>query len=99
MRLSRRPEDRVDRAVLDHPAALHHRDPVRHLGDHAHVVRDQQHRHAIALLQRPEQPRDLAWVVTSKAVVGSSAMSTCGWQDSAIAISARWRMPPLSWKG
>ncbi|MEZ5906321.1 MAG: hypothetical protein R3C69_14920 [Geminicoccaceae bacterium] len=35
---SRRPEDRVDRAVLDHPAALHHRDPVRHLGDHAHVA-------------------------------------------------------------
>ena len=36
-------------------------------------------------------------VVTSRAVVGSSAMSRVGWQDSAMAIMARWRRPPLSW--
>ena len=36
-------------------------------------------------------------VVTSSAVVGSSAISRVGWQDSAIAIMARWRRPPLSW--
>ena len=36
-------------------------------------------------------------VVTSSAVVGSSAISSVGWQDSAIAIIARWRSPPLSW--
>ena len=36
-------------------------------------------------------------VVTSSAVVGSSAISRVGWHDSAIAIMARWRRPPLSW--
>ena len=35
-----------------------------------------------------------AWMVTSSAVVGSSAMSTRGSLDSAMAIIARWRMPP-----
>ena len=40
-----------------------------------------------------------AWIVTSSAVVGSSAMSSRGRHASAIAISARWRIPPLSWWG
>ena len=35
-----------------------------------------------------------AWIVTSSAVVGSSAMSSFGSHDSAIAIMTRWRMPP-----
>ncbi len=38
--------------------------------------------------------RICAWTVTSSAVVGSSAMSSPGSQDSAIAIIARCRMPP-----
>ena len=37
-----------------------------------------------------------AWIVTSRAVVGSSAMSSLGSHDSAIAIMTRWRMPPDS---
>src|SRR5438874_5790096 len=41
--------------------------------------------------------RICACVVTSSAVVGSSAISSAGRQDSAIAIMARWRRPPLSW--
>ncbi len=40
-----------------------------------------------------------AWIVTSSAVVGSSAISSAGRQESAIAIIARWRMPPESWWG
>jgi hypothetical protein len=32
--------------------------------------------------------------VASSAVVGSSASSSCGLHDSAIAIIARWRSPP-----
>ena len=40
-----------------------------------------------------------AWMVTSSAVVGSSAISSCGLQDSAMAIMTRWRMPPDSWCG
>ena len=35
-----------------------------------------------------------AWMVTSSAVVGSSAISTLGDSESAIAIMARWRIPP-----
>ena len=35
-----------------------------------------------------------AWMVTSRAVVGSSAIRSLGWQASAMAIIARWRMPP-----
>ena len=40
-----------------------------------------------------------AWVVTSSAVVGSSAMSRSGRSIIAIAIMMRWFMPPLSWNG
>ncbi len=35
-----------------------------------------------------------AWVVTSSAVVGSSAISNFGEHDSAMAIMTRWRIPP-----
>ena len=35
-----------------------------------------------------------AWTVTSSAVVGSSAISSFGSHESAIAIITRWRMPP-----
>ena len=38
--------------------------------------------------------RICAWTVTSSAVVGSSAMSSCGSHASAMAIMARWRIPP-----
>ena len=38
--------------------------------------------------------RICAWIVTSSAVVGSSAISSFGLHASAIAIIARWRMPP-----
>ena len=34
-------------------------------------------------------------MVTSSAVVGSSAIIIFGSHDSAIAIITRWRMPPL----
>ncbi len=39
------------------------------------------------------------WMVTSSAVVGSSAISSLGSQASAMAIMTRWRMPPDSWCG
>ena len=38
--------------------------------------------------------RICAWTVTSRAVVGSSAMITSGSLAMAMAITARWRMPP-----
>ena len=37
-----------------------------------------------------------AWIVTSSAVVGSSAMISLGSQAKAIAIMIRCRMPPDS---
>ncbi len=40
-----------------------------------------------------------AWIVTSRPVVGSSAMSSLGRHASAMAIIARWFMPPLSSNG
>jgi hypothetical protein len=43
--------------------------------------------------------RICAWIVTSSAVVGSSAISSDGLQDKAMAIITRWRMPPESWCG
>ena len=39
-----------------------------------------------------------AWMVTSSAVVGSSAIRSFGRVESAVAIIARWRMPPESSK-
>ena len=38
-------------------------------------------------------------MVTSSAVVGSSAIRSFGRQASAIAIMTRWLMPPESWWG
>ena len=43
--------------------------------------------------------RICAWIVTSSAVVGSSAINSAGRHAIAIAIIARWRMPPESWCG
>ena len=40
-----------------------------------------------------------ACTVTSSAVVGSSAISIAGSHEIAIAINARWRIPPLNSKG
>ena len=37
--------------------------------------------------------------VTSRAVVGSSAISTEGLRAIIIAIMMRWRMPPENWCG
>ena len=35
-----------------------------------------------------------AWVVTSSAVVGSSAISSAGFMASAMAMTTRWHWPP-----
>ncbi len=39
-------------------------------------------------------PSISAWIVTSRAVVGSSAIKISGSQAKAMAIMARWRIPP-----
>ena len=40
-----------------------------------------------------------AWIVTSSAVVGSSAIRIDGLHDSARAMITRWRMPPENSNG
>ncbi len=40
-----------------------------------------------------------AWTVTSRAVVGSSAMMSEGSSAIAMAIMMRWRIPPENWCG
>ena len=52
-------EDLRDRPALDHPAAVHHDHPVGHLGDHAHVVGDEDDGGAGFLLQVADQLEDL----------------------------------------
>ena len=44
----------------------------------------------------PISSRIWAWTVTSRAVVGSSAISSAGELSNAMAIITRWRMPPES---
>ena len=69
-------------------------------GDDAQVVRDQDHRHVPPAAARgASRSRICACTVTSSAVVGSSAISSLGSQDKAMAMATRWRMPPESWCG
>ncbi len=50
-------------------------------------------------LSSARSSRICAWIVTSSAVVGSSAISRSGPFASAIAIITRCRCPPESWCG
>ncbi len=50
-------------------------------------------------LSSATRSRTTAWVVTSRAVVGSSMMSSDGLVMSAMAMTQRCSMPPESWCG
>jgi hypothetical protein len=52
-------EERRHRRLLDHRAGIHHGDVVGHLGNHAHVMGDEQDRHPHLGLQPPHQVEDL----------------------------------------
>ena len=54
---------------------------------------------SISWVRRRMMRRIWAWMVTSRAVVGSSAMSSFGSHSRAMAIITRWRIPPESWWG
>ena len=88
-------EERVDGALLDDLAGVHHGGAVAQLRDDRQVVGDEHQREAEVVEQsESSSSRICACTITSSAVVGSSASSTFGSQASAIAIAARWRMPP-----
>jgi len=59
--------------------------------------------HTSAVPNRPHSAcisdKICAWIVTSSAVVGSSAMISSGRCSSAMAMATRCRMPPLNWCG
>jgi hypothetical protein len=52
-------EDVRDRPALDHVAVAHDDDRVRHVGDHAHVVRDEDDAGVDVLAQVPHELEDL----------------------------------------
>ena len=92
-------EQFVAPALLDDLAGVHDRDSSAHLGDHAEIVGDQQHRHADLLLQLAHQLENLRLdrhVERGRRLVGDQQLRVA---DSAMAIITRWRMPPESWCG
>src|SRR4249920_737311 len=50
----------------------------------------------VSVVSLSRSSRTWAWIVTSSAVVGSSAISSLGSSARAIAIMTRWRIPPLN---
>ena len=79
VRVQRAREELVDRRVLDDAPGVHDGDLVRLLGDDAEVVRDEERRPCRgARAARAAASRISAWIVTSSAVVGSSAMQQRG---------------------
>ncbi len=88
-------EELVERSLLDDAAGVHDDHAVGDVGDDAEVVGDEDDPGAgLARAASRSSSRICAWIVTSSAVVGSSAISSFGEHDSAIAIITRWRMPP-----
>ena len=93
-------EQASTRRRLDHPPGIHHDDAVGDLGHDAEVVGDEQDAPCRSRCCSVRiSSRICAWIVTSSAVVGSSAISSFGLHDSAMAIITRCRMPPDSWCG
>ena len=87
-------------AGLHEHARVHHVDALAVPGDDAEVVRDEDRARCRAPRRASRSSsRICAWIVTSSAVVGSSAIRSFGSQARAMAIIARWRMPPENWCG
>ena len=57
--MPRRCEQLIDGRMLRDPARVHHEHVVAELGDDAQVVRDEQHRHAVLVLQPAQELEDL----------------------------------------
>jgi hypothetical protein len=92
-------KDRGGAAALHQLAGVDHAEVVAELRYHAEIGRDEQHRQAEFLDKVAQKIEDLLLVVTSSAVVGSSAMTSAGAEASAAAITRRCRWPPENWCG
>ena len=75
---------------------IHDGNAIGDAGDDAEIVGDEDHRHVESRWSAARTWRICAWIVTSSAVVGSSAMISSGPHIKAIAIMTRWRSPPES---
>ena len=84
---------------FDQVARVHDRHAVGNVRHDRKVMRDEQDRERELSRSSLSRSRICCWMVTSSAVVGSSAMSSCGRLTMAIAIITRWRMPPERWCG
>ena len=89
IRMARCAQDGCDRSTLHNAAGAHYGDALGQARDDAQIVRDEHQRHASRAIKVRNSARICAWMVTSSAVVGSSAMSSSGSQASAIAIITR----------
>ena len=89
VRVDRLGEQLARATSLDDAAGVHHMDVVAEAGGEPEVVGDEDHRHVPFLDQARQQVMIRACVVTSSAVVGSSAIRTSGPAEIAIAIITR----------
>ena len=84
--------------LLDNSAQIHYADLIRCLRHNAQIMGDKNDPHIELVNKVFHQVEHLRLNGHISAVVGSSAISNLGFVDSAIAIIARWRMPPESSK-
>ena len=87
----RRGVDLLAVALLDDLAEVHDGDPVAEVAHDAEVVGDEDEGEAELLAQVPSRFITWAWIETSRADTGSSAMITFGSTASARAMPMRWR--------
>ncbi len=107
-RVDQRPGVGMARIGQDLPRSAPPRPPRRHTSrsTRAHTLAITPSSWLIRMMAAPKsrlsstiRSRICAWMVTSSAVVGSSAISSAGSLEKPIASMTRWRMPPENWCG
>ena len=81
VRVARPREEVLHGGLFDDLAGIHHHHPLRHLGHHAHCVRDEHHRHAHLGLQPGQQVEDLRLdgdVQRRRGLVGNQQLRPAG---------------------
>ena len=92
-------KDLIGFPLLHQKAPAHDRDPAAQFPYDSQVVGDESMDTPLSRFSFFKSSRIWAWMVTSRAVVGSSQIRILGWQDRAMAMTIRWRIPPEYWKG
>ena len=84
-------EQRVGRRDLGHFAQIEHHHAVGDVAHDGEIMSDKEISQSEALLQIDQQIDDCAWMLTSSADIGSSAMMKSGRTERARAMEMRWR--------